>query len=88
MKDVTEVGEECSRCLGPENKGGSVHTWALPARLDQLLLLPPLPSQYNYRDTARPSTPAPGEPGNGISAHWVPAEQSQQLRPPSPLGSW
>lgn len=30
MKDVTEVGEECSRCLGPENKGGSVHTWALP----------------------------------------------------------
>lgn len=78
MKDVTEVGEECGPLSGPRTQRRvCAHVGTPSPGLDQLLPFPPSPSQYNYRDTACPSTPTPGEPGNGISAHWVPAEPSQ-----------
>lgn len=51
-----------------------MRTWAPRSRPDQLLLFPPSPSQYDYRAPVCSSTPAPGELGNGIYAHWVPDE--------------
>lgn len=59
------------------------------SRLDQLLLFPPLPSQYNYRATVCPSTPHPRRARQWdfcpLSTVRVPAEHSQ---PPGPVGSW
>lgn len=89
VKDVTEVGEECGLLSGPRiQRPICVHVGTPdPGWIScSCFLLHHHNTTTELQSALLP--PTPGGPGNGISAHWVPAEHSQGHQPPGPVGSW